>query len=72
MSLHDFGGHPMLHHYNFLMAQRRQKELWQEAEHERIIQQATPKVPAFYRHWRKSSLLTKYIRSLALPDLLRD
>lgn len=36
----EFGGHPVLHHYNYIMGRRRQEELLREAEHERIIRAA--------------------------------
>jgi len=36
----EFGGHPVLHHYNFIMGRRRQEELLLEAEHERLVRTA--------------------------------
>jgi len=35
-----FGGHPVLHRYNYIMWRRRQEELLREAEHERLIHAA--------------------------------
>jgi len=35
-----FGGHPMLHRYNYVMGHRRQEGLLREAEHERLAQAA--------------------------------
>jgi len=35
-----FGGHPMLHHYNYEMDRKRQEELLRESEHERLAQAA--------------------------------
>jgi hypothetical protein len=37
----DFGGHPVLHHYNYLMYRRRQEELMREAERERLVRSAS-------------------------------
>jgi hypothetical protein len=36
----EFGGHPVLHRYNYIMWRRRQGELLREAEHERLIHAA--------------------------------
>jgi len=36
----DFGGHPVLHHYNYTMYRRRREELMREAEHERLVRAA--------------------------------
>jgi hypothetical protein len=36
----EFGGHPVLHHYNYIMGRRRQEELMREAEHEWHIRAA--------------------------------
>ena len=48
----DFGGHPILHHYNFLMSQRQQTELQREAEHERLAREAQRQNGArFYQKW---------------------
>ena len=35
-----FGGHPVLHGYNYNMWRRQQEELLREAEHERLIHAA--------------------------------
>src|SRR5260370_12749796 len=40
MFLLEFGGHPVLHHYNYIMYRRRREELMQEAEHERLVRAA--------------------------------
>jgi hemerythrin len=36
----EFGGHPVLHHYNYKMFRRQQEELLRQAEYERLIRAA--------------------------------
>ncbi len=36
----EFGGHPTLHHYNYVMGRRREADLLLEAEHERLARAA--------------------------------
>ena len=38
-----FGGHPVLHHYNYMMVRRQQEELLRQAEYERLIRAAKRK-----------------------------
>ena len=49
----DFGGHPTLHHYNYLMSRRHAQDLLSEAEHERVLRKAneTSDVLHLYYAW---------------------
>jgi hypothetical protein len=47
----DFGGHPTLHHYNYLMSKQHQKDLLREAEHERMLHEVNEKPGALHLYY---------------------
>lgn len=50
-----FGGHPVLHHYNYEMFRRQQEELLQQAEYERLIRAAEREQQRNRRLYRNSA-----------------
>ncbi len=55
MSLLGFGGHPVLHDYNYAMFRRQQEELTQQAEYERLARAAKREQRRSRRPYRNSA-----------------
>ena len=76
MALLEFGGHPVLHDYNYRMFRRREAELLQQAEHERLMQEAKlqQRNQRFYRRYANwlGTYLVQWGRKLKLFGGLRE
>src|SRR6266581_1223125 len=47
----DFGGHPTLHHYNYLMSKQHQENLLREAKRERLLHEVNETPVGLHRYY---------------------